>query len=496
MTGGAPRLIRDHVREVVVPSGDLPAVAARAVRRTRRRRAGTAAAIVAVLALTSVAIDRLMLPTPPVVDQAPDSARSAPGSQPGPAGTLTPVYAAPSAVPTRQWSAPVDGRVAAVEDTGGRLLVAVDATGDEDVPDTVEARDPSTGAQEWRVPVLPIRSDTTLMRAVEVEGTLVLTVINASFDQLEEYGLDPATGAVRWTIETRNSTSTPPVAIGDGLLAVANTAEEWARVYDAATGETAWEVDAASAAVAPGTVAVVRGEELQVFDAHGTKQWTARIDASTRVPITIDDGLVVTGEGDTVVARDLADGAPRWRTTPDIGAVTGLAPVRDGGFYATHLDTTDSAVAVLGPEGRRVARHGPVDRNLWQSVQTDAGIHVVDLVDHTLPNGDETQALVVTDVLTGARTPTLPPPSRSRGGFGGPSFDIVSGVIGANSRLVANGALVADETELRLHDLQGLEPQWSIQTDEAIWGMRATPDGLVVVTEPGPVRHVLSLWRE
>lgn len=500
MSDPVTQLVRSEVQTAHVPPGDLTAVAARARQRVRRRRTGMTVVILAAVVLGSVAVERVVAPSPPVIDQAP-GAGAAPASQPGPAGTLVPVFAAPESGPTQQWSTLIEGTIADVAHGPNDILLLVDGFPyDDNDDDRLEARDPDGGELRWTRPVESASAGRSVLDAVTVSDTLVVTVYNDMLRSVATMGLDPRTGDVLWDNGTTEPGITAPVPIGAGLVAVTDTQAEVVRTYHARSGELAWQVDATDAGFAQGAIAIVHDGELRILESDGTVRWQTAIPPAGEGshPVTIHHGLVAVAAGEALIAHDVGDGTPVWTTDPGIGPIARMWPVPDVGFGITNTGIattgTQPRVALLRSDGEILTRTDPIEV-FWIAVNTEETVKIVTFEEYTLTSGDVSQSLALLDLASGTRTDPLPPPAASPFGGGYPDLPAfhMNALFGVNATLNANGLLVADAAQLALHDFEALETNWTIQLPDTITGMQATSHGLLVGTVEPDIGTTLSL---
>lgn len=500
MSDPVTQLVRSEVQTAHVPPGDLTGVAARARQRVRRRRGGMTAVILAAVVLGSVAVERVLVPSPPVIDQAP-GVGAAPASQPGPAGTLIPVFAAPASGPTQQWSTLIEGTIADVAHGPNAILLLVDGFPyDDSDDDRLEARDPDSGELRWTRPVESASAGRSILDAVTVSDTLVVTIYNDMLRSVEMMGLDPRTGDVLWDNGTTEPGITMPVPIGAGLVAVADMESDVVRAYHARSGEVAWQTDATDTGFAQEAVAIVDGSELRVLETDGTVRWQAAIPPAAEGPrpVTIHHGLVVVAAGEALIAHDVDDGTPVWTTDPGMGPIGRMWPVPDVGFGITNSGITTTGtqprVGLLRSDGEIVTRTDPIEV-FWTTVNTQHTVKIVTFEEYTLPSGDVSQSLALLDLASATRTDPLPPPAASPSGGGYsdlPAFHM-NVTFGVNATLNSNGLLVADGAQIALHDFEALEARWSMELPDTIIGMQATAGGLLVGTVEPDIGTTLSL---
>lgn len=140
-----------------------------------------------------------------------------------------------------------------------------------------------------------------VQQPILADGTLV---VKANFNPDDEgsycrlYGLDPATGEVRWQVEADYSDPSPP-AYGDGLVAC--RLGTVLHVVDVSTGEVVWEKgseasmgDGASLypTIVDGRLFLAGGFRLRAFDlADGTEAWSVRL-SSVATPAAVAGGRI------------------------------------------------------------------------------------------------------------------------------------------------------------------------------------------------------------
>lgn len=217
---------------------------------------------------------------------------------------------------------------------GGRLLVVPVAQGRYGLV----GYDVLEGRARWRLRDHPHAAGLLL-----AEGTLVAAALDGTVR-----GLDPATGAERWTLrpDTLAAFHASPIALGDGRALVADDRGR-ATALEAATGRVVWTADVgapvyATPAVGGGRafVPTTRGALVALDAATGTLLWTqraARPEIRFATPATTADAVVVGASDGRLVHLDAATGGVRWTFETD-GHVAAAPLVAGGVVYAGTLD--------------------------------------------------------------------------------------------------------------------------------------------------------------
>jgi len=208
---------------------------------------------------------------------------------------------------------------------------------------------------------------------------------------------DAATGAAGWTRSLPKPATSP--AIAAGVLVV--SAGDGVYGLDAATGTVRWHLPAAAPvesapAIDHATVYVgLPDGSLTAVDLQtGTVRWRTSIGgAITRAP-SVADGLVFAGgEGGHVAAIRAVDGTFAWRAEIGPGNV-GTTAVRDGVVYATSgLDAEAPHVlfAISESSGAELWRFSaPGDRELYVGAIAERLVYAVGLDGHVYALRDGT----------------------------------------------------------------------------------------------------------
>jgi len=164
------------------------------------------------------------------------------------------------------------------------------------------------------------------------------------------YGLDPKTGATRWTYPTDSILDAAPVAGPDGRLYATGRDRHLHILAPDGTGLAKVETGLCSSAPAVDRegrvlVATVEGE-VKAFDPQGRGLWNWKLPGRhgqgfTTSPVLGPDGTIFcASRGGQVSALDPASGQARWSTTPGFGIESAGVVGPEGNFYAPCDDGT------------------------------------------------------------------------------------------------------------------------------------------------------------
>lgn len=206
------------------------------------------------------------------------------------------------------------------------------------------------GSVEWDAPL-----GASIYALWLIDGLVVANVDQVS-DHPKIVGLDPATGATRWTYLVPGGGFLGDAVVTDGgglAFRVADTG--MLTVIDASSGDVRWSRNVRDGrssddlpSAASGLVLYVDAEEqMFALDARtGSLRWQVPAGQTGRVVVSENVGVVVpdfiTGPTITVVAHSLEDGAELWRRQPaDLSAVF---PDQDGFLLADYRADTMTLV--------------------------------------------------------------------------------------------------------------------------------------------------------
>ena len=183
---------------------------------------------------------------------------------------------------------------------------------------------------------------------ISADGETLITVIGFGFDLGGQIvSLDPATGEVRWQVDTPESASADPIIAGGVVYAgMGNLVGGGAAVYalEATTGNELWRTDVENrtlpatpidaVTVSNGTLYVNRGDAvlLAIDAASGNVRWELDLRKPSRgAPFVDGDTVYVsTGfDGARIFAFDVETGEERWSVEDPENPVTGPV-VADG----------------------------------------------------------------------------------------------------------------------------------------------------------------------
>ncbi len=207
------------------------------------------------------------------------------------------------------------------------------------------------------------------------DGSNLVTVIGFGFDPGGQIvSLDPATGSVRWLVETPEGASAEPLIV-DGVVyaGMGSLVGGGAAVYalDAMTGAELWRTDIENRdlpatpidalTLSNGTLFVNRGDAwLFALDAaSGEVSWTFDLQKPSRGAPWVDGDTVyiATGfDGAWLYAVDAATGEERWRVEDPANPVTGPV-VADGLLLCAVREWRNSRLRCRFRFGA-LARHG------------------------------------------------------------------------------------------------------------------------------------------
>ncbi|TXG79161.1 MAG: hypothetical protein E6R14_11545 [Thermomicrobiales bacterium] len=191
---------------------------------------------------------------------------------------------------------------------------------------------------------------------VSETGDVLVAVIGFGFDPGGQIvSLDPATGDVRWSVETGEGASADPI-VADGVVYVGmgSLTGGGAAVYalDAATGAERWRTDVENRTLpatpidtvvfSNGKLFVNRGDAIliKLDAATGDLEWEVDLQKPSRGAPFVADGMVfvTTGfDGGRIVAYDAETGAERWSVEDTDNPVTGPV-LADGHLLVSFVD--------------------------------------------------------------------------------------------------------------------------------------------------------------
>lgn len=244
------------------------------------------------------------------------------------------VYALDAATGRPRWRHDVNSSIDGVVLLGNTLYLAALVDGD----DALVAVDATDGTRRWRR-----------------DGRLVPLAASATHLVVAEYdtgalrGVDPETGAHRWTSDpgvAAPSLSPAAVALGDETLW--HVQDGSLAAADATTGEVRWREEVADDGPENGARLAVAdavyvlepdADRLTAIDPTGDRRWSRSVDdAAYGVAVGGATAYVATHGGLEAVAT--ADGATRFRVTPASTPGDALTPlVADGAVYGLAGDT-------------------------------------------------------------------------------------------------------------------------------------------------------------
>ncbi|HEX7760414.1 MAG TPA: PQQ-binding-like beta-propeller repeat protein [Caulobacteraceae bacterium] len=261
----------------------------------------------------------------------------------------------------------------------------------------VSARDARTGAQIWRVNIMP----KSKRDSEGFGGGLAYAdgKIYASSGFREVVQLDAATGAIGWRTRTEAPVHAAPtvaegrvivVDVNDEMLTFLTTTGQQDWTYQGLT-EPARILAASSPAVTSDTVigSFASGELVALRSSNGNELWTASLSRASRTnalseirdiagrPVIYRSDVFAVSHSDVMAATDLRTGVPRW--TLPISAVT--SPLAAGDVVYV-VDQTGKVMCISresgqlywihelnGPEaaGRKGKRSKKAARTFWSS---------------------------------------------------------------------------------------------------------------------------------
>jgi outer membrane protein assembly factor BamB len=323
------------------------------------------------------------------------------------------------------------------------------------------------GTVEWKQPLGEIIYTLWL-----TDGLLVANVDQAS-GHAKIVGLDPATGARRWTYQVPGGGFVgDAVLTGDGGLAFRTGDAGTLTVIDTSSGDLRWSrpvgdrgsADALPSAGSGLVLYVDADEQVIALDSRtGSPRWQAPAGVYGRVVVSGNVGVVVpdvtSGPTVTVVAHSLDDGAELWRRK--LADISGVYPDQAGFLLLDYRANTMTLVRATG------------GTQLWQ-----AQLRKIDDLDHPPISLSPDDALAV--------------PERSAVAF----VDRSSGDVqqlpaqpGGGARAAAagqNGLVLASDTQVRLVTATGVS--WTAQLPHYTQtAPAALDDGGVAVESEDPI---------
>ncbi|MFC7248545.1 PQQ-binding-like beta-propeller repeat protein [Halomicroarcula sp. GCM10025324] len=254
----------------------------------------------------------------------------------------------------------------------GALYVLTGNIAEDDAWTALHALDSETGQERWSVPrerelaVAGVRDGTVVV------GGLEFFFPDSTHEPTEEplttvlYGIDAASGDVRWT---REFTAVQAATTATDGLAVASASGVTALDLD---GGERWSESTGTArtvvAVGDSTVAALAdgdGSSLRAFGPEGTERWQDR----RPVEEFLVDGDVLYGLGEETVAVE-ADGTVAWQVD-GYSQWPLLAPDGDT-LYTRAAVGADAVDAFSLPEGGRRFRYETPSNNGWPAGATDS----------------------------------------------------------------------------------------------------------------------------
>lgn len=191
------------------------------------------------------------------------------------------------------------------------------------------------GSERWRTP-LPAASRSGV---TATEGALYVAGTDGSVS-----ALDPAAGAIRWSVRVGGSIIAPIAATEDRVLvsALGSAQARFSLVaLDPADGRVLWRYEPPGASTLGSAVAA--DEELAYLGLEdrtvravalddGVERWSARLNAVVNPlasPVLVDDAVVVVDIGGQVYRLRRGDGVRLWDHALNVGVLRGPAVVSD-----------------------------------------------------------------------------------------------------------------------------------------------------------------------
>ncbi len=199
----------------------------------------------------------------------------------------------------------------------------------------------ASGNLKWRYPQLdPIAG---AFRSAPVKAAGVIVAIG---DNKIAYGIDPAKGEPKWTINTPGSPIGQPIVIEDKYVVFAQ-ANNTLVALDATTGETSWTAPlAVPGGIAGGLAGFANNilvfnnqqELLSINIATQRVNWKQRFErvVSGAVPIVAAD-TIYANSGGVLVALNAATGSPKWQVATGLQLIYSPA-VSSSGILVTSAD--------------------------------------------------------------------------------------------------------------------------------------------------------------
>jgi outer membrane protein assembly factor BamB len=229
----------------------------------------------------------------------------------------------------------------------GELVVVATSTGD------VHALDAAGGEARWStslgVPVsgYPVVSAETVVVGSSWDG---IYDDSAGYGEITAtttlgvFGLDVATGEVRWERPSSDNAQVSAASAGHALITLSTFQDPGAGsvdLVDVSTGNVVWTV----AAVGPRTpaywgeelVAVAAGSELVWLDHSGNQVSSVTCTCTTQFPVVAGHTVAVAGNTHDVYGVDAASGEVRWRHA--IGDTYGMMFPGPEGIIAVGADS-------------------------------------------------------------------------------------------------------------------------------------------------------------
>jgi len=183
----------------------------------------------------------------------------------------------------------------------------------------VYALDRATQTARWSFATL---DQTWSLPAVSADGASLFLANNFQMSD-NMFGIDAATGSMRWSAASKGSMVASPLltSAGDRPIAVYAGFDGMVRALDQATGETVWTFGArdhlyASPALTPDGIVVAPSADGSVYGldpATGAVRWQHDLLEPCRSSPAVDpDGNVYLGSGDGRLHVLNPDGSPRW----------------------------------------------------------------------------------------------------------------------------------------------------------------------------------------